>query len=90
MVAWLARSANLASGVATKRVVLSRELREMPTTRTAWLQGEISEAHVQRLAAARTPVTVRHFERDEGFLVEQAKSFRFSDFAHPRFCALAR
>jgi len=80
MAAWLGRVANLAPGVATKRVALGRELRDMPTVRAAWLDGEISEAHVQRLCAARTTATARHFERDEAFLVEQAKTFRFSDF----------
>lgn len=77
---WLARTCNLAPSVAKRRVALGRDLRVAPSVRNAWLAGEISEAHAQRLVSVRTRATASFFERDEAFLVEQAKQHRFADF----------
>jgi hypothetical protein len=45
------------------------------------MAGDINEAHVSLLAAARTPGTAACFDRDEELLVGQARSLRYAHFA---------
>lgn len=78
--AWLGAKCRLPVGVARRQVQLGRALRHMPIVQAAWLAGELSEAHVVALAAARTPATAGAFARDEALLVEQAGHLRYSHF----------
>ncbi|MDQ4069719.1 MAG: HNH endonuclease [Actinomycetota bacterium] len=63
-----------------REVRLGRALRAMPEVEAAWLRGDIGEAQVALLAAARTPATEEAFSRDEAWLVDQARSLRYSQF----------
>ena len=78
--AWMVTFCNLAQGAARHRISQGRALRAMPVTEAAWLAGDISAAHVDRLCSARTPVTATVFARDEELLVDRARGFRFWDF----------
>jgi hypothetical protein len=79
--AWLAARCNLPLVTARRRVRLGRALRHMPAAEAAWMAGDIDEAHVSLLAAARTPGTAACFDRDEELLVGQARSLRYAHFA---------
>jgi Domain of unknown function (DUF222) len=79
--AWLAVRCHLPVSTARRRVQLGRALRHMPTAEPAWLGGEIGEAHIALLAAARTPQTAPFFERDEGLLVTHARTLTYRHFA---------
>ena len=79
--AWLAVHCRMPQESARRRVRLGRALRHMGVVEAAWLAGEVGEAHVRLLAAARTPATAECFARDESMLVEQAKTLRYSQFA---------
>ena len=53
--AWLVRRCRLPRPLARRRVRLGRVLRHMPEVESAWLSGDVGEAQVAVLAAARTP-----------------------------------
>ena len=72
--AWLREHWNVPPTSARRRVKLGRALREMPAVESAWLAGDIGEAHVALLVSARTPERASCFERDEAMLVEQPGS----------------
>jgi hypothetical protein len=72
---------HLAVSTARRRLQLGRALRHMPAVEAAWLDGDIGEAHVGLLAAARRPATAESFERDEAMLVDQACELRYGQFA---------
>ena len=67
--AWLAVRGRMPQESARRRVRLGRALGHMPGVEAAWLAGEIGEALVRLLAAARTPATAECFARDESMLV---------------------
>ncbi len=79
--AWLRVHWNVPATSARRRVKLGRALREMPAVEAAWLAGDIGEAQVALLAAARTPETAECFERDEAMLVDQAGKLGYRSFA---------
>ena len=79
--AWLAVRCRIPAVAARRQVRLGRALRRMPASEAAWLAGDIGEAHVALLAAARTPATEACFDRDEAMLAEQACLLRYSHFA---------
>ncbi|MDQ4132160.1 MAG: HNH endonuclease [Actinomycetota bacterium] len=77
---WVAVRCGLPVSTARRRVKVGRALRHMPETETAWLAGEINDAHAAPLAAARTPATADAFERDEAMLVGEAKRLTHQQF----------
>lgn len=62
------------------QVSLARRLRHLPLVAAAWAAGEISEAHVRRILAARNHRTAVLLERDETVLVDHAKTMAFHEF----------
>jgi hypothetical protein len=78
--AWMATRCRLPLGSARRTVRTGRELRAMPATETAWLNGDIGESHVEALCGARRRVADELFDADEGWLVEQAQSLRHRQF----------
>src|SRR5437763_8680796 len=62
------------------RVWAGRKLADMPLVADAWAAGEISIAHVRRLAAVRNPRTEELFARDEAMLVSEARELTFWGF----------
>jgi hypothetical protein len=79
--AWVAVRCHLPVSAARRRLQLGRALRHMPLTETAWVSGDLGEAHVGLLAAARKPATAEHFERDEPLLVAQGRRLSYRQFA---------
>lgn len=79
--AWLAVRCRLPVPTARRGVQLGRALRHMSAVEAAWLAGDIGEAHAFVFAAARTPATAAHFERDEALLIAQASELRYHHFA---------
>jgi hypothetical protein len=65
---------------AMRRCRLGRELRHLPATEKAWLDGEINEAHVQVLSRARTERTADAMDESEAMLVGEATKLRFDQF----------
>jgi hypothetical protein len=78
--AWLTARCRVPGPSARRRVRLARALRELPATEAAWLAGDLDSAHVSLLAAARTERTAPLLDSQEGWLVEQARTMRFSHF----------
>ena len=77
---WVAIRCRLPMMTARRGVRLGRALRHMPVVEATWLAGDVGEAQVALLAAARTPATGGCFGRDEALLVEQARSLRYAQF----------
>ncbi|MCA1695113.1 MAG: 13E12 repeat family protein, partial [Actinobacteria bacterium] len=77
--AWIGVECNLASATAGRKVQLARGLRHMPEVETAWLAGQINDAHVAALDKARRRVE-KAFASDEEQLVGHAKELVFSHF----------
>ena len=80
-VAWLATRCRTPKEQARRQVRLGRTLRVLPGCADAWHAGEISAAHVARVAQVRRPATVDVLARDEGTLVEHARTLRYGDFS---------
>ncbi len=78
---WLAHRTHMPHATARRRVRLARCVRDMPGADAAWAAGDIESAHVSCLASARTPRAVETYARDEGLLVDEARTLRFDDFA---------
>jgi hypothetical protein len=78
---WLAASDNTSLDEARGDVRLARRLRSMPATAAALAAGDITLAHARRLATLCAPDTAAAFAEAEGFLVGQARSMRWADFA---------
>ena len=77
---WVAMGCHQPLEKARRRVRLGRNLRTMALVEAAWLAGDIGEAQVVVLAAARTCATAESFERDEPMLVTQAKELGYRSF----------
>jgi hypothetical protein len=81
--AWLAARSRRPLPTARRELALGRALRDMPAAEAAWLAGEVGEAQVGVLAAARTPASAEAFARDEAFLVGEARTLH-----HRHLCRL--
>ena len=78
---WLACRRRLRKAQARRIVKRGRELRHLPRFAQAWSKGEVNSAHIDTVAAARTPVTEDTFERDEQVLCEHATTLSYDAFA---------
>jgi hypothetical protein len=79
--AWLATRCRLPRAEARRLVRRGRELRHLPACEQAWSEGAISAAHVDVISARRRPATEEALARDEGLLVDQARTLGFESFA---------
>jgi hypothetical protein len=77
---WLAATCRVPHASARRRVRLGRALRHLPIAEEAFLAGDLGDAQVGLLAAARNPVTDEAMERDEEMLVGHGRHMRFSSF----------
>ena len=57
-----------------------RELRHLPRTGQAWLEGSITGAHVDVMISLRNPATVDALRRDEELLIAQARALPYAKF----------
>ncbi len=78
---WLATTDNTPLDDARADVRLARRLRSMPATAAALAAGDITTAHAHKLASLNGPLTATAFADGEGFLVGQARTMRWADFA---------
>jgi hypothetical protein len=78
--AWIATRCRLPRSVARRLVRRGRVLRHLPEAERAFRAGDINEAHVDALAAARRSGTEELLARDEALLVDQATTLRFEQF----------
>jgi Domain of unknown function (DUF222) len=78
---WLATTDNTSLDDARSGVRLARRLRSMPATAAALGAGDITAAHAHKLAALNGPLTAAAFAEAERFLVGQARTLRWADFA---------
>jgi Domain of unknown function (DUF222) len=78
---WLAASDHTSLDEARGDVRLARRLRSMPATVRALAAGDITLGHARRLATLCAPDTAAAFAAAEEFLVGQARSMRWADFA---------
>jgi len=77
---WLAVRCGVAVESARRRVRLGRALGDIAAVEAAWLAGDVGQAQVTLLAAARTPATAACFDRDEAMLVDQARRLGYRSF----------
>ena len=80
MAAWVATRCHLPNGQARRLVRRGRELRHLPACAGAWLEGAVTGAQVDAIAALRRPATEEALARDEALLVDQARRLRFESF----------
>ncbi|HUP69359.1 MAG TPA: DUF222 domain-containing protein [Acidimicrobiales bacterium] len=78
--AWLARRTGEDKSDCGSRLWLGRVVEDMPLVKEAWLAGQISAAHVRRLAKARNRRTEEAFGESEAMLVNHAITMRFRQF----------
>ena len=78
--AWMSRRTRSPQPECGGRVRVARKLAHMPLVADAWEAGEITVAHVRRLAGVRNPRTTELFARDESMLVNHARELTFSGF----------
>lgn len=78
--AWITAQCRIPEGTARKELRLGRALRHLPATEAAWVAGDIAEAHVSAMAAARSEATEKDLERDEAMLVSQAATLAYKAF----------
>jgi len=78
---WLAWKCGLPRTVARGQVSLARKLRHLPVCEEAWLDGDITGAHVAIIGGIRRPETEEALARDEKMLVENARHMRFEGFS---------
>ncbi|HEX2046133.1 MAG TPA: DUF222 domain-containing protein [Acidimicrobiales bacterium] len=78
--AWVGVRCHQPVATARREIRLGRALRSMAEVEAAWLAGDIGEAHVALPGAARTPATEEAFDRDEVWLVCQARELRYAQF----------
>ena len=78
--AWLTATTKTPRGAIGSLLWLGREVAFMPLVEEAWRAGDLTEAHVRRLARVRNPRTCLRFGDDEALLVHLASTLTFSDF----------
>lgn len=78
--AWLAERCRMPKTVARRSVGLGKAAHELPVAAAAWMDGEISPAHVHALAAFRRPGTRQALLRDEEVLVGHARNLSYRAF----------
>ena len=79
--AWLADRGNSPVADAHAEVRLARRLRTMPATAASLAAGTITARRARLLAGLNGPTTAGPFAEAEDFLVGQARTMRWADFA---------
>lgn len=78
--AWVSVKTRTPLAAAHQRVRLGRDLRSMPASAAAWAAGQMSEAHVEALAAERRRVGPERFDPAEAQLVGYASELTYRGF----------
>ncbi|MEO7837324.1 MAG: DUF222 domain-containing protein [Acidimicrobiales bacterium] len=77
---WITARCRVPEGTARKAVRLGRALRHLPATEATWVGGDIGEAQVTSLVAARTTATGESMDLHEQMLVGQAATLTYKHF----------
>jgi hypothetical protein len=78
--AWLATRCHLPKSAARRRIRLGHHLDDLPVGARAWMNGDITAAHLAALASVHRGVTAEALARDEVMLVDQASTLRYESF----------
>ncbi len=78
--AWLQSVARLPEKTAQALVRRGRALHHLPHTRAAWAEGAVTGAHVDVMVSLRGEATEEALARDEGLLVEKARTLTYDHF----------
>lgn len=78
--AWLQSVARLPKRTAQVLVRRGRALRHLHHTRAAWAEGAVTGAHVDVMVSLRGEATEEALARDEGLLVEKARTLTYDRF----------
>jgi Domain of unknown function (DUF222) len=80
-VAWMRERCNLSGGAAAERVNIARQLDKLPQTATAFAAGSIGFQHVALIARTAESVGALPVQKDEGHLLQAARSMDPGRFA---------
>jgi Domain of unknown function (DUF222)/HNH endonuclease len=83
---WINTKVNEPMKESRRRVKHGRLLRDFPLVAEAFGDGEINSAHLDLIMGALNPRTKEAMQRDEAFIVEQAKALPYDDFSRFLVC----
>jgi len=78
--AWIDTTCHVPKNEARAQLRRGRGLASLPLMAQAWKDGDIGAAHVDALLRVKRPVTEEALSRDEGTLVDAARTLKFADF----------
>jgi hypothetical protein len=78
--AWIGTTCHVPRKEARAELRRGRALATLPVLAEAWRNGEIGAAHVDALLRVKRPVTEEALSRDEGILVDSARTMKFAEF----------
>jgi hypothetical protein len=78
--AWIDTTCHVPKNEARAQLRRGRGLPALPLVAQAWKDGDIGAAHVDALLRVKRPVTEEALSRDEGTLVDAARTLKFADF----------
>ncbi len=79
--AWIDTTCHVPKNEARAQLRRGKALPALPLVAQAWKDGDIGAAHVDALVRVKRPVTDEALCRDEGILVEAARTMKFAEFA---------
>jgi hypothetical protein len=78
--AWIDTISHLPKNEAKAQLRRGRALSGLPVAAAAWRAGEIGAAQLDALIRVKSPVTEEALARDEGLLVDYARTMKFAPF----------
>jgi hypothetical protein len=79
--AWIDTTCHVPKKEARAQLRRGKALAALPLVAQAWKNGDIGAAHVDALIRVKRPVTEEALTRDEGILVDAARTMKFAEFA---------
>jgi hypothetical protein len=79
--AWIDTTCHVPKKEARAQLRRGKALATMQLVAAAWAAGDIGAAHVDALIRVKRPVTEEALARDEGILVDTARTMKFAEFA---------
>ena len=79
--AWIDTTCHVPKKEARAQLRRGKALCALPLVAGAWKDGDIGAAHVDALIRVKRPVTEETLARDEGILVDAARTMKFAEFA---------
>ena len=79
--AWIDTTCHVPKKEARTELRRGQALSALPLAAEAWKNGDIGGAHVDAVIRVRRPVTEEALSRDEGVLVDAARTMKFAEFA---------